>query len=491
MPDITAREAIEICMKSAGRHKLYNMYREYYEGAHRTQLTQRQREYLQVGHDIEFNDNYIPVVVDALSERLAVTGFKCDGQGETLWQWWEQNRGDALQAVVHSRVVLDGDDYVLVEWDEETGSPRWTFEHAFDGSEGAEVVYSDDGYNKPLFAWKRWKSGDRQRINIYFDNRVEKFEQSGSGDWATIEAPVYWTDTGTEFGSPLGLPMIHFRNRDQGYSYGRSEVADVIPLQNGLNKAIIDLIAAADTSAFRVFFVIGDDPAGLKVYPGAIVYTKKSRSDADIGAIDGEDLSPMIAFKDAFVAEIARVSRTPLSYFQMSGQVAAEGTMKQQESGLVSRAKDRQVTFGNAWEDVLYLSRRLYNVFGTDGKQLDETANISTVWKDPETRNDAAFIEMLRTKRDLNVPVATLWSEMGYQADEIEIFLTSPENAIFMMTKAAEMWQYIKNASGEMIPVETILEAIGFDAEMMKRFGTQRLAAIRLQQEDTIPKVSL
>jgi hypothetical protein len=136
----------------------------------------------------------------------------------------------------------------------------------------------------------------------------------------------------------------------------------VVPLQNAQNKGLIDLLAAADTTGFRILYMIGDDPGKLEVSPGSWVFTNRppgGENGAAIGAIDGADLTPLIALKDSIAIEIARVSRTPLSYFQISGQVAAEGSQKQQENGLLAKVASRQTSFGNSWEDVLKMARRL------------------------------------------------------------------------------------------------------------------------------------
>jgi len=122
------------------------------------------------------------------------------------------------------------------------------------------------------------------------------------------------------------------------------------------------------------------------------------------------------------------VSRTPVSYFQVSGQRPAEGTLKQEESGLVGKARTRQVSLGNAWEDALGLGRRLWNTFGT-GPTLDETVPISTVWKDAETRNDQLLLETLKIKSELGVPKEQLWAEMGYNAGDIERMQAMVEEA--------------------------------------------------------------
>ena len=74
------------------RQSNYRAFREYYDGLHDTQLTARQRRFLELKTDREFNVNYCPIVVNSLAERLNVTGFDAgDTQSEILWQWWQQN----------------------------------------------------------------------------------------------------------------------------------------------------------------------------------------------------------------------------------------------------------------------------------------------------------------------------------------------------------------------------------------------------------------
>ncbi len=219
------------------------------------------------------------------------------------------------------------------------------------------------------------------------------------------------------------MPVFHFKNKDQGYNYGKSELTDIIPVQNALNKTLIDLLAAADTTGFRIYTMLGDDPTSINLVPGSWVYSERppgGDEGASIGHIPGEDLAPLIALKDSVVIEIARISRTPLSYFQISGHRPAEGTLKQEESGLVSRAKNRQVSAGNTWEDVMKMARRLHNVFG-QGEDLSEETLISTQWADPETRNEQAHIEAIAMKREkLRIPLEQAWLEAGYTPEEID-----------------------------------------------------------------------
>ena len=422
-----------LATEDSDRQARYTAYREFYDGDHDTQLTTRQRKYLQVKIGDEFNSNYCPIVVDVLAERLNVTGIQVEGQDEEMWDWWQKNRMDGTQGVVHTSVLRDGDTYVLVEWNNEKQLPQFTPEPACDGIYGIKVHYAEAGLRNVAFASKRWRvededpesAGKMRRLNLYYPDRIEKYyshSEEFEGDWMPYQDegdpwPLPWVAAD---GTPLGVPMIHFRNKEQGYKYGISELKNIIPLQNALNKAIIDLMATADSTGFPLLYMLGDDPSELKVAPGSWIYSLRpptGEGSVAVGKIPSEDLTSLIAFKDAIVAEIARVSRTPLSYFQVTGQIAAEGTQKQQESGLVAKAKDRMIGFGNSWEDAFYMARRLHNTFGAGG--MDEEQAISIEWDDPETRNDKEYREALQIEAALGVPEEMIWRKLGYDADEI------------------------------------------------------------------------
>jgi hypothetical protein len=197
-----------------------------------------------------------------------------------------------------------------------------------------------------------------------------------------------WIDPLT--GAPLGVPVVHFAYNRAGYRWGISALEPVIPLQNALNKAVIDLIAAADTTGFRIFTMLGSDAVDedgepLSISPGSFISLPAPPSMASIGFIPGEDLRPLVEVVDAFKISIAQVTETPLHLFQVSGQNASEGAQKQQEVGMISKASDTAIQFGNSWERCMQFARRLENAFGKG--RMDEKQLIETVWKDFEIRN--------------------------------------------------------------------------------------------------------
>ena len=410
-----------LAKEDATKQSKYQEYRDYYEGNHRTQLTSRMRSFLQIGTDTEFNGNYCPIVVDALAERLKVIGFDAGDHGGMfddkesageLVEWWKRNRMDEIQIEVHNSAIRDGDTFIITEYDNDTEMPCFTHELAYDGREGVKVHYRKDKRRQIAFASKRWRvesegsgAGTMRRLNIYTEDAIYKYIDSDGGRenaWIPYEVegedwPLEWKDKN---GNPLGVPVFHFRNNAKGYEDGISEIDKVIPQQNALNKSLIDLLASADTTAFRIFTMTGADPTSIDLAPGSWVYSEDP--DSSIGVIDGMDMRPMIAVVDSFVTRIAQISRTPLSYFQASKQVASGDTQRANDSGLVSKAIDRSVSFGNTWEDVMGMAAKLHNTFG-NGSIHDDTL-VNCLWDDFEV------IDQMARKKEQSEVIANLTS---------------------------------------------------------------------------------
>jgi hypothetical protein len=419
----------------------YLLYREYYDGRQKTQVTERVRQFLNIQADADFTVNYCPIVVNAKADRLKVKGFETeDKQSEIFWDWWRKSRMDKQSGQVHRGAIRDADSFVLVEWDNVTKTPRFYHEPAYAG-DGIMVYYSEERRNEIKFASKQWRcnhgmnAGKERRLNLYFSDRIEKYISKDDiaygrylpyeDEETTVErghlglcGMVRWVD---RMGLPLGIPVVHFKNDDDGDGFGRSQLANVIPLQDVLNKTMIDLIATMDVEGFALLVGYGMDWSSAKVGPGAIVSSSKSPQEAKLERLLGTNPVGMLAAYSAIVMEIARVSGTPLSYFQTSGQVAAEGTMKQQEITLISQVEKTQTDFGNSWEDVMTIARRLYNTFGQGG--MKEDVLIDTLWEKAESRNAKEETEIAVMKVEkLQIPASQVQLELGYEAKDVARF---------------------------------------------------------------------
>lgn len=420
-------------------------YRDYYDGDHEVELSERQQEYLQRMGDAPFCLNICPVVVDSMVDRMRVSGFRValpptrqhgengntdtsddvamegeeppeDAWAAVLSEWWQDNRCDALQRTVHKACARDGNSYVVVDWDSKAGRPRYQFQPAFtsfgdnpNNGSGVKVHMGEDGQIQ--CASKRWimtvipEDGGRprtiRRMNLYFADRVEKYQQEGDssqeGNWQEYREegepwPIPWLD---EQGQPLGVPVVHFKNLDVGYPDGQSELKTVIPIQDLINKLLVDLAADADYSAFRILWQSGGTQPSGGVFPGAVWWDDDE--GAKFGAIEGNAGVQFTSTMDSLIKWAASISRTPQYMFYQTGQMPSGEALKTAEAPLIQKVKDRSTGIGNAWEDVMRLSIKLSNTFG-EGVDIPDGAIISCLWEDPasmtmdEQRGRAEFM---------------------------------------------------------------------------------------------------
>lgn len=355
--------------------------RSYYDGDHENQLTARITGYLQLTGNTQFNLNFCPVVVDAMKERMKIADIDCDQVPEVI----EWVAGFRFEKELYLVMLRDGDAYLLVSYDSERGVPTFSLEQPYDGTNGVKVHYKSDGSRKIAYATKRWRVDDNpgkvyRRMNVYYPDRIEKYV-SGSGafeggwePWQDYEGepwPLPWLDAQ---GNPLGVPVVHFPNNAGGYYFGRSELTDVIPAQDAINRAAVDLIAGAEVEGFRIVTLTGAEVDNISIKPGTILSV--DAPDAAFGSIPSGNLPGLIENLDKAIMRFAQLSRTPLSYFQITGQVASAESQKAGASGLVSKISDRLDDVRDHFVDALRFAVKLSNVFGGTNFPLDPAIEV-------------------------------------------------------------------------------------------------------------------
>jgi hypothetical protein len=448
------------------RAEYVRQMRDYFDGNHKIELNAQQAKVLNLDKSVIMRLNVCPRIISALIERLKVQSVNVEIEDKTraklidkvLASWQRHSRLDALQNIVHRAAARDREAFILIDFDPVALMPRFNVAFAFDGTSGIIPHYMNDGSQRLLFATKHWieepmytNDGLRHtRFNAYYANRVEYWILGTTG-WQpytsegaktdTIKengrtytaAVAWWTSDGTKTGEPLGVPVIPFRNADDGSAYGVSELNDVVPaLQEAINKAFADLVIATDISGFPLITLTGDTPprddSGEVVLPaigpGGILYS--AQPDAAWGQITAADLRQFLDVLDRLIIEVAKITGTPLSYFVGSGQVAAEGTLKQQEASLIAKVEDRQVSFGNAWEDSYRMAMIVDRTFNPRSQltmyslaQL-KTLPVTTHWRDMTPRNEVDAVTIAERKNALGIPPEEWLPELGYDAEATE-----------------------------------------------------------------------
>ncbi len=412
------------------------LFRDYYDGNHRSKLTGNMKRMLRISgdqHD-QFNENYCCLVVDTFADRLVVDSIQ--GEDETSNQWSDDllsnNRFDGLQMDIHETTIRDGDTFVLLEYDNNLGQVVISHEPCWNGDTGMIVVY-DRLLKNIIVGIKVWYEGvdDQKRVNFYYKDKVKKYiaDESGHG------MQPYVDESTDEFGHvewlPGVIPIIHYRNRQRTMTqFGISELASVIPLQDALNRGLMSMVMTAELTAFLIRVAKGFEPP-TEVSPGmwiTIGAEGLSRDDiADAFTLEPGGIVPFIDQANHIVEQIATISRTPLPT-TLGGDSQSGEALKQREIGLLSKVRKSMVKIGNSHEDMMRVAAIIHNTFSTT---LVPETKWRTIWSDPEIRNESQMIANAMSIRDIvgDREVLRLIGEVyGYSVDKQNDILNEKQN---------------------------------------------------------------
>lgn len=420
------------------RQKRIKIYRKYYEGDHN--LAFATSKFRNAFADLfkEFAYNMCPSVVDALADRLRITGFGKSPAGDLAWQIWQANKMTQRAGELHTDALTVGDAYIIV-WPDADGAPLLSVNTA----EETTVHYADEDRSRIDWAAKRWSIGKQIRLNLYYDNRIEKYISDGAGmgdsaarTFAPYEVPGEPWPVVNAFGR---VPVFHFSNNARQGTPGRSELVDVIPLQDALNKAVADMLVAMEFVALPQRWATGievkrDPETGEPISPwrpAVDAVWSTPGVDVRFGQFDPANLSQFLDVQDRFLVAIARVSRTPLHYIMpQSGDFPSGESLKTAETPFLSKVADRMESFGNTWQEVMLFALAVANTIAT-------ASDIETDWRDPAPKSAKEQAETAAIKQGIGVPLAVILKELDYTEKEIADMITAEQGRQVAATTAA------------------------------------------------------
>lgn len=407
------------------RLESYGIYEDYYNGEHRVQLTDREKEYLQAC-GFPYAENFCETIVNTHAARMILTGFESENTelGSFARSLWEQNEMDAEQIKLHEGIVKLGDYFVIVE-PQEGGLPALHLNHPGKVKavyDSGEMVYAVKVWNTSRYSASNPQGRTIRRMNLYWPDAIQKwFAPDEDGDtWAAFkqkdddELTQPWTMDGTPDGEPIGIPVIHFANRPNPH-YGRSHLRGVVPRQDALNKSCIDYFWVMDAQGWPQQWGTGIKADDLERHPGSLWTSEKAESR--FGQMDPADPERSIKGIESQVARMASGSDTPLHLMLAGGNLPSGETLKTSESGLSRTTRGRQVTNGGDYSQVVKVSARVEKAFGQTDPPTEE-AKIKARWERAESRQelDEANTAVLWT--GLGVSRDTTLSRLGFDPEE-------------------------------------------------------------------------
>jgi hypothetical protein len=386
--------------------------------------------------------NFARMVVDSLEERLDVAGFKApdDAVSDTTQEIWQRNNLDEFSQMAHYEALAHGRSFIMV-WADATGYPRITVESA-----RQTTVWHMPGSTHRIAALKRWVTPDgRALANLFLPDRILKFQSPSriTVDPYLTEAqlfmtysgydPYAWWDfsqipaTGWELRAdpipnPFGVvPVIPLTNRPRILNWGESELIDVLPIVDAINKLATDMMISSEYFATPRRWVTGieiqTDEAGAPVDPFSKTRGRNWLAEDEATKFGEFSTAELTNFTNAITAltqQLGAIAGLPPHYLGISREPASADAIRSSEAPLTNKARRRMRAFGGSWETAMRLAMAILDGYVRPGLE-----SMECVWADPESRTIAQQADAATKLSQIGVPMEQLAEDLGYSPQEI------------------------------------------------------------------------
>ena len=199
------------------------------------------------------------------------------------WRIWQTNRMGRRSGEVHKEAVKNGDAYVIV-WPNARGEVT-----IYPNKAGmCTAVYDEETPGRVLWAAKHWRTQDKRvRLNLFYPDRIEKYISQGASENTLPDAKEFIAFGESEVQSPRSkvegsksrrvagdtaagsaalhvipnpygiVPVFHFANNADIGAAGLSELEAAMPVQDALNKSVLDMLVAMEFASYRQRWAAG------------------------------------------------------------------------------------------------------------------------------------------------------------------------------------------------------------------------------------------
>jgi len=401
-----------------GKKRRYDALWRYYDGEQPLVYSSEKLKEIFSGLEARFTENWCAVVVDSVLDRLELytpTVAGDEALAAQLAGLWEQTGLVDDEYGVHEDVTVTGESFVVAWPDDEEGVVQ-----AFHND--ARLCHAEYDAKNPWqmrFAAKWWNNGDGIRLTLYYVDRLEYYASRRSfkaGEMPTAKAFEPWApgpDGAAVAENPYGqIPVFHFRSNRRK---PKSQLVNVVEVQDAVNKLLADMMVAAEFGAFPQRYVISSAGiANLKNNPNAIwdlVAAEQGMQATTPGQFVATELQNYLNAINKLSADIGIITRTPRHYFYQQGGDPSGEALLAMESPLMKKAHRLQQTLVPTWRDLAAFLLRL------QGQEV-VTQQIRVVYAPVETVQPRSTAEIRKLAVEAGVPLRTHlrraenWSEV-------------------------------------------------------------------------------
>jgi len=408
--------AFEVLQRKAER---YGVLFDYYEGEQPlTYMNSSRMRKIFEGLNRHFAQNWCSVVIDAVRDRINLRAIEVRGAGAAKWQeLWEGSQIELESDDVHEAELIAGESFVVC-WRNDAG----VMESYFNDPRLCHVFYEAEFPRVKRFAAKRWVDDEKRlRMTLYYADRLEYYRSTVKADTVSSAQGLEPFEGGTAV-NPFGeVPVFHFRKARRV----RSDLTNVLPIQDSVNKLNADMMVAAEFGAFKQRYVISNAEVQGKLRNSPDEIWDLPAGDGVgqqtmAGQFDATPLSNYLDGIDKLVIAISSITRTPKHYFFAVGSNLSGEALIAMESSLNKKAQDRIDRYAPEWRNVaLFMLRHA----GVEVKAEDVTVRFDK----PETIQPFTVAQARQMNVAAGVPLETVLRDEGKNDGYIKRMLKDGE----------------------------------------------------------------
>lgn len=320
----------------------------YFDGDHPVVYTNERLKDVFSGVDAKFTENWCAVVVNAVADRIALRGWSVAGdeaaQAQLAADWAALDM--AIEADdAHLAALVTGESFLII-WPDEAGE----LQPYYNDPRLCHVQYDPANPRVASWAAKWWDGDDGKRyLTLYYPDRLAYFVSRGKAAEA-VSARAF-TSLRADAENPYGqIPLFHFRTERRKR---KSDLDDAMPIQNGINKLLIDMMVAAEFGAFKQRYAIANfDVGNLKNAPNEVWLLPAGDSigqATSVGEFSATELDNYLSAIEQLSHSIGAITRTPKHYFFGQGGDPSGEALIALEAPLNKKTQDRIDRFIPTW----------------------------------------------------------------------------------------------------------------------------------------------
>lgn len=400
----------------AGKKRRYDALWRYYDGEQPLVYSSEKLREIFSGLEARFTENWCAVVVDSVLDRMELyTPTVAGDEAATLLlaTTWEQTGLVDDEYGVHEDVTVTGESFVMAWPDNADGVQAF-----HNDARLCHAEYDQENPRQMRFAAKWWNNGDGVRLTLYYPDRLEYYASRRgykAGETPTAKAFEPWSpgpDGAAVAENPYEeIPVFHFRSNRRK---PKSQLVNVVEVQDAVNKLLADMMVAAEFGAFPQRFVISSAGiANLKNNPNAIwdlVAAEQGMQATTPGQFAATELQNYLNAINKLSADIGIITRTPRHYFYQQGGDPSGEALLAMEAPLNKKTHRLQATLAPTWRDLAAFLLRL------QGQEI-ATQQVRVVYGPVETVQPRSTAETRKLAVEAGIPLQTYlrrsegWSE--------------------------------------------------------------------------------